>query len=415
MKMKNNKIIFILLLLVLIVSSCTSETKIVEQITPTLISDIKTPTNVPTNTLSPTPELGALIQVEKSCMNLESLPTDLKLTGVWIRQRRNPYLENLDEGTKYRIPLDGGGILSAYHRDLSVSPNGKWLAYLDAIIDTSNPRKIARTEGYSLKVIHSSGHSLSMGYWPISSQGIQGWVDNQNLLLKLNGQDIVLNPFSGRWYEIENPEWLEKMNLNDSWLRDDKKYSPSLDQVIVYLDTRSELRDVVSGEIIFGDPPNYHDFTQSLWSPDGTMLALSSTAGKILHILREDKEILNIDISLSGLISKQYSESIHISNMEWSLNNQKLIIETFYDTFMLDINDKKIYDVCFFDEKLEKTWLTKSFFYSEDGKYIVTSLYVKDESYSFETFDVLVDLTNMRAYKLDTPKYKQRIGWLSSP
>lgn len=403
MKMKNNIIIFKLLLFVLIVSSCTSEIETVEQITPTFISNTKTPTVIPTSTSSPTPELDTLIQVEKSCMNLENLPTDLELTGAWIRQDSYPFLENLDDETKYRIPLDGGGSLNTYQGDWSISPNGEWLAYLDTIIDSSNPRNIARTEGFSLKVIHSSGHSLSMGYWPITYQSIQGWVDDQTLLLDLDGRDIVLNPFSGKWYEIESPKWLKEMNLNDSWLRDDKKYSPNLSKVIIHLDTYSELRDFNSGELIFGNT-TYGNFIEGVWSPDGIMLAIITSNDDVLHIFEGNKKIL------SRLLT-----SFYITNMEWSLNKRRLILETFENVFVLDINEKKIYDICFSDTRLNRGWSTRSFFYPENGRYIISSLYLRDENFNFGTFNVLIDLENMRAYKLHTPRYSDRIGWLKLP
>ncbi|MFN0187777.1 MAG: hypothetical protein ACKVQV_03670 [Bacteroidia bacterium] len=411
MKAENNKKIFLILLLILIVSSCASEMETIEQITLTLISNTKTPTVLTTNTLSPTPESDTLIQVEKSCMNLENLPADLELTGAWVRQDSSPFLENLEENLKYRIPLDGGGFLNVYQRDWSISPNGEWLAYLDTIIATS-PTRIARTEGYSLRVIHSSGHSLSMEYWPITYQSIQGWVDDQNLLLNLNGRDIVLNPFSGKWHEVQTPIWLLEMNLKDSWV----KYSPNLNQIMLYLDNYVELRDVDSGEIIFEGSTSYFGFRESLWSPNGTMLALATDRGNKIHIFRKDEEILSIDNSSYDILLSGQSGNVNISNMEWSLNNQRLIIETSDDVVILDVNERKIYDTCFFDEKLEKAWRAKSFFYSEDGRYIVTSLDVlKDIFYTVETFDVLVDLTNMQAYKLDTPKYKGRIGWLKLP
>lgn len=404
MKPENNKKILVFLILILFISSCASKIETTEQIPPTLISNTETPTTIPIveNTLSPTPELNSVIQVEKSCMNLESLPADQNLTGVFIRQHTYPYLENLDEGTKYRVPLAGGGILETYEGYWSISPNGKWLAYLDRLVDISNPRGIVSTEGFSLKVIHSSGHSLSMDYWPITYQSILGWVDDQNLLLKLDSRDIVLNPFSGKWYEIDTPDWFTKLNLRDSWIRDAKKYSPNLNQLIVYFDTHSELRDVNSGELIFGNT-TYGDFTESIWSPDGNMLAIITSNDDVLHIFEGNKKIL------SRLVT-----SFYLTNMKWSLNNQRLIIETFDDVFVLDINERKIYDICFSDTRLN-TWSTKSFFYTENGRYIISSLYLTHENFKFEAFNVLIDLENMRAYKLDTPKYKERIDWLVLP
>ena len=41
----------------------------------------------------------------------EEISSDLNLSGVWVRNRGNPYLESLKDHTNYRIPLEGGGLL----------------------------------------------------------------------------------------------------------------------------------------------------------------------------------------------------------------------------------------------------------------------------------------------------------------
>ena len=180
--------------LMLFIASCApamdnAETNITtnkSSLTATAVPNTSTPLPIPSPTLSSTPT----IQIEDRCLALEeSLPNDLQLEGAWMRQSGKPYLENLEENLRYRIPLDGGAALHTYNGYWAVSPNGEWLAYLDPILDVSE--RITRTKGFSLRVIHSSGDFLSMDYWPADFQTIQYWIDKENLLLRTDHRNIV--------------------------------------------------------------------------------------------------------------------------------------------------------------------------------------------------------------------------------
>lgn len=400
-----------LFVVILFISGCVPVTKNVEQPTETFSSSTTAlPAVVIAPTSSPT-SLPPTIKIKQDCLSLEDqLPLNVQLTGVWVRQYRSPYLENLEENTKYSVPLYGGGVLYNYDEYWSVSPNGEWLAYIDVIVDTSE--RMAKTKGYSLRVIHSSGHSLSMDYWPVSFQTIYGWVDNQSLLLGLNNREIVLNPFSGKWYEIKDSAWLKGMYAS-SLRRDVKQYSPHLDQIIVRLEDHSELRDADSGKIIIGDS-SLGFFSRNVWSPDGVMLALVMNDENVIHLFQENREILKVDLAQVGLFPNNNGH-VYFSNLEWSLNHQKLLVETFDASFVMDVDKQEIYDICFVDKDLEKSMWFKSFFYSKDGQYVVTPVLLRVSDFTFQSFDVLIDIKNMRAYKLPTPEYKGRIGWLVLP
>ena len=81
-----------------------------------------------------------------------------------------------------------------YASDFSVSPDGKWLAYLD-ITREHNGQK-----GRVLKVANAEGRHLDMAYWLINWQWIVGWRDDKTLLLFVpgypGGDYIFLNPFT---------------------------------------------------------------------------------------------------------------------------------------------------------------------------------------------------------------------------
>jgi hypothetical protein len=400
----------LLIVLMLLVSGYAPTIENVEQPTETFASSTALPVIVaaPTSSLNPLP---STIKVEQDCLSLESsLPPDLKLDGVWVRQSGKPYLEILEENIKYRIPLYGGGILAKYEGFWSVSPNGEWLAYIDSILDSSG--RITITKGLLLRVIHSSGYFLSMDYWPADFQTIQGWIDNENILLRVNHRNIVLNPFSGKWHELLKPDWLEEKSDGGTWANP-YQYSPRLDRVIENFEDHSEVRDFVSGETLFGDS-ELGFFGSTTWSLDGSMLFLTVGESNIVHILKDDKEILKVDLMEIGIFPQGSYD--FITNATWSLDNQRILLETLSKTLVLDIKKQKIYEICFTDENIDKTWgFRGEFFSSRDGRYIIIQRSLINEKPYVQTIDILVDIENMRAYRLPNVAYKDYIGWLTLP
>lgn len=403
------------ILLMMFVLSCTStpdialQQNIANTPTPYPSSTNTTVAPSPVATLSPTPT----IQIKDGCLSLEeSLPSDFQFEGVWVRQESKPYLENLVENTKYRVPLDGGGRLGNYWMDLSTSPDGQWLAYLDAILDTSG--RAIRMEGLSLKVIHSSGYFLSMDYWPISMQSIQGWVDDKNLLLELGQRSIVLNPFSGGWYEIKDPDWLSSLTVDKPWWYEIKRYSPHLDTVTVKLDNHSELRNLISNKNLFGDA-SLGFFKKSSWSSDGTMLAVATNGGNVVNLFHDNSKFLEVKLSKAKIGSSLVGGFIsEWDNLAWSQNNKFLLIDTNSSLHVLNVEDTAIHNICFIDPNIYKT-SKNSFFYLSDGNYIVIPVYKRNQDYSYEYFDILVDIEGAHAYRLPTSKYNGRISWLALP
>lgn len=411
------KLLNTLVALILSIASCapvmdSNETSVTTNASPqteTAVPNTLTPLSIPSPTLSLTPT----IQIEDRCLTVEeSLPNDFQFEGVWVRQESKPYLENLVENTKYRVPLDGGGRLGNYWMDLSISPNGEWLAYLDSILDTSG--RTTRMEGLSLKVIHSSGYSLSMDYWPIGMQSIQGWVGDKNLLLGLGQRAIVLNPFSGKWYEIRDPDWLSSLTADEPWWNEIKRYSPHLDAVTVRLDNHSELRSLSSEKNLFGDA-SLGFFKKSSWSSDGDMLALVTNGGNVLHIFRNNIKISEIKLSDTKVTSSLFGGFIsQLDNLVWSQNNKKLLVDTYSNLYVINIENSQIQNLCFIDADIHKTY-KDSFFYLPTGNYVVAPVYKSNKRYDYEYFDVLIDTEAMRAYKLPTSEYNGRIGWLALP
>jgi len=417
---------FSLILLILLIPACASEiqnpTQPVKTLIPatsTLPAIVATPISSPTanivatSTSQPTPA----ITIEQKCLTLEDqLPLDLQLTGVWIRQPGKPYLENQQENTKYRVPLDGGGILRIEKGSGVVSPNGKWLAYLDTNYDTTG--KIKRATGSTLKIINSSGHSLSMDYWSTSFQKIDGWADDQHLLLELNYFSetnrhlVILNPFSGEWKYVIEPDWFNQVSI-ERRLFDSVVYSPNLNEVILQLKDHSELRDLKTGALLFGNP-NIGVFYPSTWSNDNVMLA--TITNKELYVFQGKEEILQFDLSKDHLVHTNEG-NVYIRNLSWSVDHNSLLLETYDESLVFDIKQRNIFVLCFNDKHIKYLSWSESFLYPGNGEFLVTRIIQEIlPSYEQRPFEILVDIKNKRAYKLtESMYYQDRIGWLASP
>lgn len=415
-----------LILLIILISSCAPTTAnstqpVITSVVPSSTTSIATNTIIPTPTILPTHTIETIpsIKIEKSCLTLEDqLPSDLNLKGVWVRQPGNPYLENFKEHSKYGIPLYGGGLLSNYQGNWAVSPNGQWLAYLDTNLDTSG--RISKTTGDSLRIIHSSGYSLSMNYWPISFQKIDRWVDDQHLVLELNyfsktdHRVVILNPFSGEWKYLSEPDWFNQVSINRR-RSDSITYSPNLNEVILDLKDHSELRDIKTGALLSGDSKTGF-FDNISWSNDNAMLALTTESGKVLHIVQDKTEVLRLDLLKDSLVTTT-GEAVLIRNLSWSLDHHSLLLETYYESLVLDVEQSKVFVLCFTDKHIKYGWLSESFLYPESGEFLVTRI-TQEISPSGEQrpFEILVDIKNKRAYKLaESLYYQDRIGWLESP
>jgi hypothetical protein len=254
--------LFLFSILLWLVSSCTpatdhpTKTSTILPSATHFIITTSTPTPGPAKVITQTPASPTpAITVEKDCLTLqEQLPSDRKLEGVMVRNSGKPYLDNLENHLKYGVPLRGGGNLVNFGT-MSISPDGKRLAYLDTYLDTTG--RTARTIGYALRVTNSSGHSLNMDYWPITYQEILGWKDSENLVIRFysprgskSSRIIILNPFTGSWKEFQQPAWLTQLNQDRRFSMD---FNPTLDKVIFRFKDHSEIRDVESGSLIFGD------------------------------------------------------------------------------------------------------------------------------------------------------------------
>jgi hypothetical protein len=257
-----------------------------------IIASSPTVTIVSPTVLSPT--IGPIPALEKPTIELsleagcipieDKIPADLFFSGSWIRNERTPYLEYLNEGSTYTVPLEGKGLFSTDKGDFAISADGKYLAYIDKYIDPVRHD----TEKRILRIIKSSGHVLPMDYWAVDWQWIIGWIDNQHLALLTGNEIIALNPFTGEWKEFERPKWLSPDSDYNLLLY---RYIPALNWLLLETDHRTfEVRDVQSDELIW----NMDGYAEPMQSGDGSTLALMTTES--ITLITKERQISKFHI-----------------------------------------------------------------------------------------------------------------------
>lgn len=380
------------------VSGCASWGKNLDQTAATLpaptVLSIVTATSTPLpsveNTSTPTPEPTPERLLGQNCIPVEeNLPEGL-ISGVWVRGNKQPYLEPAGN----RIPLKGGGNFSTGKRDMAVSPDGKYLAYIDAYLDATGQG----TKSRILRIIDASGQPVSLNNWLVDWQWLIGWKDHQHLaLLTANQELFLLEPFAGTWEQLPQPAWLGNLDVirfayQDEW---PYYYSPSLNSILVRSGNNLELRDFQTGRTLY---QAQGDLQSVNWSADGSTLVIGLY--KLLNVipvhggqvLSVDLRMLDIDAVLFPTLSPDGQQLIFSG-----LNSGKL--------FLLDVEQREVRALCNdeFNYWGPAVW-------SPDHRFVIQEV---DKSDSGE-FDLLIDTQQMRAYKLVSGS-KHRQAWLTAP
>ena len=380
----------------LFLTACTTVTPVINptnttEVIPSVV--IVNPTNLPTITPTLQAKIPKSVSVVDGCIPLEEgMPDSLDLSGVWVRNQVIPYLENLDEQVTYLIPFEGGGYLS---RDFSISPDGKYLAYIDPYLENT------RTNKRILRIIKSSGHSLDMRFWVEDWQWIIGWVDDKHLALFTGNKEVIkLNPFSGQWERIEQPSWLNYPKWYSTPL-----YNPTLDWVLhIPKYNVFELKDVHTGEYIWGTARG----DRSNWSADGTVF-VNITVDTLTVVEPGKHKIDNYDIRSLGF------EDTYLGPVVLSPEAKRVYFVGRDDArdnvpYFIEIAKEKAFQVCISSDTNFSRWGIVPF-WSPDGRFVIQSGYTS----SYDDFDVLIDTHELRAYKLVSGELQHRILWLASP
>lgn len=387
--------VFRCIVLILLVAGCVPATRNPRPLTATnpppvtLAAPTATSSPLPTveNTLTPTAQARQL--QEEVCIPVEeNLPQDLALSGVWVRGGKKPYLEP----SGYRIPLKGGGHFSTGPFDMAISPDGKYLAYIDSYLDETGQG----TSGRILRIVDGSGRSLPMDFWTINWQWLIGWADNHLAVLTDNQELFLLDPLTGKWENRSQPSWLGNMEITRYAYQEDGPYyySPSLNSVLIQSGSNLELRDFQSGETIFeanGD-------LQTLgWSAGGSTAVIGLYES--LTVVTKDRQVIELDTKELGVNPVLFSKL--------SSDGQKLAFTGLGSGkwFLLDVTQQEFRKLC-----SEEFGYWGYAVWSPDNRFVIQEV---SESNSGE-FDLLIDTQEMHAYKLASGS-QHRQAWLIEP
>jgi hypothetical protein len=403
-----------LIIVLLQLSGCTPNMENPEQTPATLTPSAllpaiaNTPSPVPTNDTNPTPTKPSSTQIllKEKCPPIEEeISPDINLSGVWIRNRANPLLENLEERVRYKVPLEGGAALDA----IFISPDGMLLAYLDRFVGTNG----RGTDKWELKILKSNGHLILLKNWVFDVREILGWANNSEVVLKIYSKGtkyILYNPFSGGWSEIIiNYNVVRNPYVNDLILRPwpnhyfhpRKMFFTTVDGIAFYnLETWKKILDVDFG------------YTAKItWSPDLSRVLVVPSIDRDsqnLYLIENDEIALKLNIINAGLAANRSEVTYHVL---WSPDGRKFVIRTSSKLAIMNLDTLELKGICLDD------WASHiSGFWSPDSQFIVTHYSGYGDTGSYEYYDILLDTKTMRTFKLSTTdRYEYRIGWLASP
>jgi hypothetical protein len=365
-----------------------------------------TPVSTPTKEVISTLQSMPTLAIAEKCMKVEDLPVDLTIPGLWLIGRANPYLQEIATGKKIGISLKGTNVLPIDFEGYAVSPNREWFAYIDQYIDGSAANKRI------LRIIHSSGQSLSMDDWQENFQWIIGWVDDEHIALELNKTSVthqkivILNPFSGDFKEI-TPEWIKDYHDLDPYWIQQIYYSPDVTRavVIVVLNGKYELKDIQTSSTLFqGEHINAVPYLA--WSSDSSKLALVENGNRYLYIIPKSEKLTKLNYEDFDTISR-------FSEVWWSPNGHKLLFDS-GGPYVFDLELSKVTKLCFEDKIMWTRY--GGTLWSPDNQFIVLNASQYDDSGGWLDFGVLIDIKEMHAYKLpQMPIHHERLAWLAMP
>jgi hypothetical protein len=408
-----------LIILMALISSCAQATAISTQPI-TLVVPSATPPAAVITPIDPTQEYISTrtsqpaeeIRLEEQCVKIEEeLPSDLHLSGVWIRQNGKPYLENLEDHTRYGVPLAGGEALS----HMAISPDRKLLAYFDGYI---NPNS-GDTDRWEFRILRSNGYLIVLKNWIFDVRQILGWANNSEIVLKVYSKGlkyIVYNPSSGESHEIiidhnvVSPPYMWELITQ---FRGDS-FNPS--RIFFLTDAGNFLYSVQTWQKIFDIDIGY--FGTYSWSSDLSTVIISPLGDRNIYVAKND----NIFLKLNSVESGLSANNDPIDAYEWSPDNKKFIVKSAY-TFespsklaIMNLDGFKLKRICIKDDSIFDDGYMYSYVWSPDSRFLILYYDQQDWRKGIEHFDLLIDTENMRAFRLQTSGYSpNRIGWLASP
>ena len=359
--------------------------------------------------------------VIQNCITVKpELPIQYKFTGKLAFETLPPQKENvytfLDLSSRETTEVPGRKLAF-----FSVSPNRTMYAYKD-------------WDENQLIVYESDGRIVKTLPWKKDWGSIDGWIDNQHLIIVMAVIDVpgfvkypraitILDPFENVEIFLD-PDYpnIDTGNTNASWARmGTTAYNPSLTRVVYPGIVENPPSDGYQGFILYGIPekaklaefgnPDWAHQEPS-WSPDGSKLLL--LVDREFYIVSPDgiPEIITQMNPLEG--KRSYTAEFY----SWSPDNMKIAFWLLsYETHeislaLLDAKTGMITDTCIRAGFDQNNYITFPYpVWSEDGtSLVIAANYSKD----LPGNDVMiVDLAEYTAFTIT--KNLSPVGWLENP
>jgi len=377
------------------------------------VSQTATPVNLPNSTTPSTYDF------QKNCLTVEDhLPGDVSLPGYLILNNNKTWITTffeLQKNRRHLSPLSPKVLYINHPENISISPNGKWIAYLESIIDESG----YRTSGLKLGVMDVEGRRLDLSYWTINNQSLIGWLDTQRLVLSIPGYPIgtitILNPFNGKTQFVNSnfPNLYRKLYWE---FPNQVLYNQALSDAVYYDSSRKwALFDLDTRKILWRSDETYDNIP--IWSPDGTMVAIYGNFETIDHDTLGQLLIVGQDGQLISATGITQIDSFTFKNFSWSPNSQYIAAwmmlnpnkndsVTNKNLVLMDVEKRQLAYLCIESEYtyyypfIPPVW-------SPDNQFVAISVERKD-NFAWDT--VIIDITHNRAYKMF--EYEIPIAWM---
>jgi len=308
--------------------------------------------------------------------------------------------------------------------DFAISPNGKWIAFLESTYDAAG-----KTIGRYLAVADANGTKSELPTWSfVNVQWLIGWINDQQIALQIPGKPIgtvvTLNPFNGKVDFIPPPT----SNLLDigygGFYPGQVLYDPSLTHVL-YVDglkweeLKYVLKDLSTHQVLWEDEFSYGDIPK--WSPDGKSYALFRPDHKVDPLYSSAREYL-FQVTLEGQASPlTRTQPMSQEVWSWSPNGQFIAIwlvpvdyhqSNYYTRSLnvIDLRNNSSIDYCLETDDIFSDWPP---IWSPNSQYVAIPIEVNPFEWNYYWKTIIVDIQNNKAYEIMDNVVP--VGWMAEP
>lgn len=407
--------------------------------TPTISSIIEV-----TAIASPTVEVTATISTATSenqkikdiffspCLTINAEPPGgNEIQWLLLVRRAAVYSIDPNSGLKSNqlIPPPDPYSNSPFAYDFSLSPDGKWLAY---ILYGENDHALVVEPSDNLLTNSSQDRIV---WTPNQFFNLEGWLNNENIMLVMNhtlenfGTTLAYNPFTGEQHKFsleEMPDSLKQQyGMSGSYLMDQGNLipDPTLTRIVYPLDLDLEgmqlaLWDVENKKILAHI--NYAPFDQwsrsPFWAQDGNdFLIVGRTEKRALEWFQVTRDglihqLTNFEEFLNGanfnLPSRSWDGRYLAFELPYNQNEQGTYDDSKY--FFLDLKSQSLDGFCI--DYGDKSLPDRPVVWSPDSHYaVITHGTIGERSAEV----ILVALEKQKAYRIATDV--EAIGWMVKP